>query len=115
VSFKVHVVEEPWNMTTKLLLIESANQKTFVIYLGIDGRTRRAELSEHSAEEPPAFITLQSDLAREVFPAIIEGLAKKGFERPSESKIAGLYEAQSAHLKDLQTLVAARILKAARP
>lgn len=103
-SFKFHIVEEPWNARTKLLLIEKSGQEIFALYRAADGSIRRTPLREHTSEEPEAFLTLDSDLARHIFPALIEALSKNGFERPSESKIAGLYEAQTAHLNDMRLI-----------
>jgi hypothetical protein len=114
-SFRFHVIEEPWVNRTKLLLIESDGQVAHSIARDQGGRLIRTKLSEMEAGEPDPFMTLDSDFARLVFPALIEALSKKGFERPSESKLAGLHEAQSAHLKDLQTMIAALVINRKRP
>ena len=115
-SFKIHVVDEPWKGHTKLILIEHLGDQVFTIYSDPERGLVRTPLSMTTAleVEPRPFLVLDTELARHIFPAMIEAFSKKGFERPSESKIAGLYEAQSHHLKDLQTLLGAAVLKAGK-
>lgn len=44
-------------------------------------------------------------LPEEYLPLLLNALQDRGVKLPEESKVRGLYEAQTAHLKDLRTLL----------
>lgn len=54
---------------------------------------------KHGAVKPTLY------LPEEYLPLLLNALQDRGVKLPEESKVRGLYEAQTAHLKDLRTLL----------
>jgi hypothetical protein len=103
VEIRAYVESKPWADQEVLYLVLQGGEQTKVLRLNSEGDVI-AEPIQNTAEVPP-FLTLRGQWAREVFPAIIAALTKKGYELPSESQLKGKCEAMSAHLADLRQML----------
>jgi hypothetical protein len=108
---KAHIDIEGFTGRKKLFVTIEVGRDLFL--LRRDQKT--GEIVQEKLAEPgrvvgdsDALLILPLHLADEVFPAIVDALEKKGFERPSESMLRGENGALKAHLQDLRAILIKR-------
>ena len=104
-EIKARLIEDPMCNLRRLYVLRYANDKTFSITLNEKGEYQELEMEQGRSDWPPCLFTIRGNISSTILPAIVEALADKGFDRPSESTLRGKCEAMSAHLEDMRTLL----------
>jgi hypothetical protein len=103
---KVYLRDEDWTGNRTVYVIEEMNGgELYSLSPNGDGTLVRSRLQENSAERPKPFLSVPAHLAPTLLPALVEGLAQGGFDRPSESTLRGENGAIKAHLSDLRQML----------
>lgn len=103
-SYDVHIYRNYDSDSTDVYVLDKRHGKRSVLYPGPDGGLLRHDLVEGSNVQRFPFVRFQGMDSDLIF-AVAEAFAEAVVDRPTDSKIQGLYEAQSRHLEDMRTLV----------
>ncbi len=102
-NIKVHIVHRFYANTDDVFVIQSVDEERFRVLHYDNGIAVWSEPIVSHLSYPdlkPTYI-----MPRDVGRLLLEELTANGVKTPEQSKVQGLYEAQSKHLLDLQKLV----------
>lgn len=106
---RVYVSNRFDSHTADVYIFQYGDREQHYLSLGPDGvvtaKTFKETAREGDADGPKPFFSLPGYMSKEVFPALVEALGAKGFDRPSESTLRGENGAMCNHLADLRTLL----------
>lgn len=99
IKYKIIVREDYMMGEFDIYLFKESPAGRHMIYQ--DGHTQKEVLIEEGTYQVTPTLKLNKDLLQQLLGEIIN----RGIELPTKSKVEGLYEAQSFHLRDLRKLL----------